>query len=951
MDYHQNSQEERPLVGQTVSHYRILKKIGQGGMGTVYLAQDFRLGRKVALKFLSHPEKADEAAIRRLTREAKSAAALDHPFICEVHEIGEHGDQIFIAMEYVEGETLRDRLRRGPIPLTEGLRLIQEVSEALEVAHSRGIIHRDLKPANIMITPQGHAKVMDFGLAKRIVLDDEENDEEMEEVQETISSTITLEGQVVGTPSYMSPEQVRGENLDGRSDLFSLGVVLEEILTGENPFSKGDIIKTLGSILCNHPDYRYSKLKKLSQPVSAVQRRLLAKEPSDRFQDSATLTGEIEAIREQLISREKVGTVWRLASAVGIILIVLLIALWFSSIWLRESPQAPSERITALIADFENSTEEEVFDGVAEQALWIGLEAHPSIDLFNRDEAGRVAKEIDPPNSSDPEPKLLDFDLAQLVALREGIDLVVGGSVGVTGNNYSIETSVVEVGSGETLFHQKDSFEEKDEVLAVMPEVSRRVRKELGDVSLGSKEDAVPETVTTSSLESAHYYGLGRKALWNSQDREAIEHFDRALQYDPDLGRAYSGLGNAYRNLGEEDKAKSYFEEAMARIDRMSPREKYRTRGSFFVLAGDYERASQEFSGLVTEFPGDKAGRNNLAVTSFYSHDMEGAFEQIGIALEMEPTNPTMRYNFAFFSSYAGEFEQSIEVLEPLLKEKPELRTGFVTLASCYLGLERLGDAKRMYRNLAATGQEGASMAEEGLADIEAALGLYESAAERLQQSINETPQGSASDVVARRKTFLASLFCILGRNSDARNLAFEALESSSEERIKLEGARTLIELGEEGAVQELSEELLSQLTPEPQVFGQLIHGDLWLKQKMFRQALEAFQKAQKLRDKWLVHYYLGRTYLEVGHYSHAHAEFETCLQRKGEALRVFLDDGSLTYRYLPAVYYYFGRAQEGVRSPRALESYQKFLSICGQGFETDLVKDAQTRVEALQIR
>jgi serine/threonine protein kinase len=231
------------VEGQTVSHYRILEKIGEGGMGEVYLAEDTSLERKVALKFLPLGLQADPVAHKRFVREAKSAAAIDHPYICHIHEVSQSDDgQDFIVMEYVEGQTLKDRLEDGQLPIKEALQIGSEVAEALEEAHSNGVIHRDLKPSNIMVTPSGHARVLDFGLAKRITRD-----------KEDLTSVLTREGTTLGTLAYMSPEQLKGRKVDTRSDVFSLGVVLYEMLTGIHPFSTGTQAETINAILSEHP--------------------------------------------------------------------------------------------------------------------------------------------------------------------------------------------------------------------------------------------------------------------------------------------------------------------------------------------------------------------------------------------------------------------------------------------------------------------------------------------------------------------------------------------------------------------------------------------------------------------------------------------------------------------------------------------------------------------------
>jgi serine/threonine protein kinase len=261
------------LIGQTVSHYRILEKLGEGGMGEVYLAEDTSLKRKVALKLLPETHQQDPISHKRFIREAESAAALDHPFVCKIYEVGEHEGRNFIAMEYLQGQTLKERLAEGRIALDEALRIGTEIAEALEEAHERGIVHRDLKPANIMLTPKGHAQVLDFGLAKRIAEDGQE-----------ITTEVTREGTTLGTLAYMSPEQLRGEPVDTRSDTFALAVVLYEMLTGVHPFRKAESIQTITAILHEEPEDLSGYLDKVPESLSQMVRKMLAKDPAERFQ-------------------------------------------------------------------------------------------------------------------------------------------------------------------------------------------------------------------------------------------------------------------------------------------------------------------------------------------------------------------------------------------------------------------------------------------------------------------------------------------------------------------------------------------------------------------------------------------------------------------------------------------------------------------------------------------
>ena len=317
--------QTNPRLGQQVGSYEIVSLLGAGGMGEVYLARDATLGRQVALKFLPDFLQQDETARRRFVQEARLAAALDHPFLCKVYEIGEEDETVFISLEYVAGQTLREKLAEGPLTLTEAWKIAAEIAEALGEAHQRGIVHRDLKPANIMFTPDGHVKVMDFGLAKQLI---------HAEGQEQSLTGMTKTGTTVGTLPYMSPEQVRGQKVDTRSDLFSLGVMLYEMLTGEHPFRRSLSADTAVAILGNEPEPIRNLRPEVTEELESVVMKLLAKEQEDRWQS-------IEEVRAGLLplapAAEEGASFSRLASRVAMALLVVVAAVAVAGLWLSRS--------------------------------------------------------------------------------------------------------------------------------------------------------------------------------------------------------------------------------------------------------------------------------------------------------------------------------------------------------------------------------------------------------------------------------------------------------------------------------------------------------------------------------------------------------------------------------------------------------------------------------------
>ena len=342
------------MIGQTISHYKILEKLGEGGMGEVYLAEDRTLDRRVALKFLPAEMQQDNAARKRFLLEAKSAAALDHPYVCKIFEIGDAEGKDFISMEYVAGETLKDRLGRAPLPLKEALEKAAEIAEALETAHKHNIIHRDLKPSNIMLTPEGHVKVMDFGLAKRLLPAEGADGQE-----ETLSASLTSSGVTVGTLAYMSPEQLRGEELDSRSDIFSFGIVLYEMLTRTHPFKKAQPMET-GNAILNEVPLSLSALRSDDSPLlQHAVRKMLAKELHRRYQSIHEVHTDLDELKEDSDSERLVwkrqavrpARQWVLALVVALALLGLGIAIGFAVWFIRPPAPAPQPILTRLTSD------------------------------------------------------------------------------------------------------------------------------------------------------------------------------------------------------------------------------------------------------------------------------------------------------------------------------------------------------------------------------------------------------------------------------------------------------------------------------------------------------------------------------------------------------------------------------------------------------------------------
>jgi serine/threonine-protein kinase len=503
------------MIGRAVSHYKVIEKLGEGGMGEVYLAEDTSLRRKVALKFLPASFADDEVAHKRLLREAQSAAALDHPFICNIHEVVQTDDgQDFIVMEYVAGQTLRERLTQGSLPLADALRVGSEISEALEEAHRNGIVHRDLKPANIMLTRDGHAKVMDFGLAKRVAAGDRTQDE--------ITSVLTREGFTIGTLAYMSPEQLRGEPVDTRSDIFSFGILVYEMLTGAHPFRRGAQVATAAAILHEPPLPPSEHAKNMPQLLENLINEMLAKDPVHRSQ-------HVEDVRRRLL---KAGMEIERAG--------LSEGLRTRTVPTKVNPEKTLPSIAVLpFKDMSPQRDQDYFcEGIAEE----------TINALAHVEKLRVVARTSAFSFKDQQTDIRE------IGQRLNVKTVLEGSVRKAGDRLRITAQLIDVENGFHLW--SDRFDRKiDDVFAVQDEIALTITEKL-KLELAADEKAALQKRYTDDPEAYEAYLKGQSHFYKltPEDLEtALQYFEVALEKDPDYALAHVGVALVWigrRQLG-----------------------------------------------------------------------------------------------------------------------------------------------------------------------------------------------------------------------------------------------------------------------------------------------------------------------------------------------------------------------------------------------------------------
>jgi tetratricopeptide (TPR) repeat protein/predicted Ser/Thr protein kinase len=927
-------------IGDKIQHYELIRLLGKGGMGEVYLARDSHLERNVALKFLPDELENDPRMRERFLREAKSAAALDHPFICKIYETGTHQGKGYIAMEYVEGETLKDRMERERVPLKEAIRITLEIGEALENAHKAGIVHRDLKPANIMISHQDHTKVMDFGLAKHVLAGTDAGGMTKTMTQQSI----TEHGAIAGTIAYMSPEQAKGSGIDGRSDIFSLGIILYEMISGSNPFSKPSPIETLTSILRDAAPATHVTPKSVNPVLNPILNKALAKNPEERYFKISDFVADLQKAYREVGGEGRLFS--RRALVVGGAVLVVALGIFAIDKFVRH-PTAPPEgaagpkTVSVIVADVANNTGDPIFDGILEPMLTVSLGVDEHISVFERKRATGLVNKLDP----SAEGRLTEKS-ALLLSRREGIDAVVNASIEPGKSGYLIKAWAVNSVSGKTVAQAEQAIKNKKEILNIPDLLTAKLRVGLSPDSSGA---LLKETFTTTSIEAMKAYADAQQLDSQGKEKEAVDAYLRAIDHDPEFGRAYSGLAVAYANLRQPQLAEKYYKDALDRIDQMTEREKHRTRGGYYLFKSNYKRAIEEYSALVQENPKDQAGYTNLALAYFLSCRMQEAF-QIGLlAVELDPENVDYRYNQSWYSLASSDFDKARAEARKTLEIDPSYAQAFVVLALADLVQGRTDGAVKSYESARALSPFGASLAAAGMADLAMYEGRLADAIGILEKGIATDRENKSTFLAADKSLMLAHAYLAQNKKVQAAKAVDQALGLNKREEILCAAGLVYIEARREDKARAVAGELGKKVQDLHLAYGKLIGGNLSLSRGDTANALKLFEEAQGLADTWQGRYAFGRAYLEAKAFPEAQAEFEKCAQRRGEALSLFLNDLP-SVRYLDSLDYDIGQALEGQgKSAAAKESYQKFLKIKAKANPGQaMVEDARKRLSAL---